>query len=577
MRQKCKKIINSLETKLICIICLVLIPINLLLLYTSNRMILNVQRELVQSYEDELAIYMTRIDDDLMNVDKQVKMLMGENWSALSENSKEQELTRYQFWKKLQDAREDLELTDAAYLKTNWDDWAVVTYDVNVMDYTAAEQLKAFLTEHDMEAYHPYQFEVVDDGTDRYLVDNINYFDYSFGFLIKPDTILDGIRSMNGFSGEHFYLTDKDGRVVSEDTRLSFQLGKTQQNVIIDGTEEKYMVISCPSSVADYYLVRVIPYEQIRAAIPQLERVIQIFGFLCLLLIPVMIIAIRALVLKPLNELKKGMHEVENENLDYRLAEEESSSEFKHINHVFNSMVSQINDLKIEAYETDIEKLKMETTNLRLQINPHMLLNSLNMIYSLAQSKNYDVITQYTMSLVQYFRYSLRSNDELVPLGSEMQFVKNYLDIQKIRFPGTFTHVYEMDEDLDDVLIPPLLIQNFVENSIKYALKMGEVIEIIVIAKNDGEKMSISILDTGNGIRPEVLEKLRRGEKVEDNIGTHIGIWNCRRRLKIFYGEDAEMTISSAVGEGTQVWMKLPIVRRGEDGGEEHEFINRGR
>ena len=57
----------------------------------------------------------------------------------------------------------------------------------------------------------------------------------------------------------------------------------------------------------------------------------------------------------------------------------------------------------------------------------------------------------------------------------------------------------------------------------------------------------------------------------------HIGIWNCRKRLKIFYGEDAEMTISSAVGEGPQVWMKLPIIRRGEDGGEEHEFINRGR
>lgn len=576
MKHKYKKILNSLQTKLIFIICLVLVPINLLLIYASNRMILNVQRELVQSYENELAIYMTRIDDDLMNIDKQIKTLMGENWSALSENSKEKELTRYQFWKKLQEARGDLELADAAYLKTNWDDWTVITYDGGVISYTDEENLKQFLEKQDMEAYHPYQFEVVNDGMNRYLVDNVNYSDYSFGFLIHSDTILKGIRSMSSFPGEHFYLTDKNGTIVSEDLDFSIELGNAQQNVIIDGETQKYMVISYPSAVADYYLVRVIPYEQIRAAIPQLERVIQTFGFLCLLLIPVMIIAIRTMVIKPLNKLKKGMHEVENENLDYRLAEEDSSSEFKHINHVFNSMVSQISDLKIEAYETDIEKLKMETTNLRLQINPHLLLNSLNMIYSLAQSKNYDVITKYTMSLVQYFRYSLRSNDELVPLGAELQFVKNYLDIQKIRFPGTFTHVYEMDEDLDDALIPPLLIQNFVENSIKYALKMGEEIEIIVIAKNDGEKMSISILDTGNGIKPEVLEQLRRGEKIEDNIGTHIGIWNCRKRLKLFYGEDTEMTISSAVGEGTQVWMKLPIVRKNKDRGEEHEFINRG-
>lgn len=568
--KKIRAWINSLGTKLILIICVVLVPSNLLLLYTSNRMVNNVQRELASSYEDELAIYMTRIDDGLSDIDRQVQNLMGENWSELSADSDEKELTRFFFWKKLQDAREEMELADVAYLKTNWDNRAVLTYDVETISYLDSEELKEYLTTQDMEAYHPYQFEVVDDGRNRYLMDNINFYEYSFGVLVSTDTILDGIRNMTGFEGEHFFLADAYGEIVSEDTDINLDLEKNQQKLTFEGKEENYLVISYPSTVTDYYLVRIIPSTEIRNAIPQIERGLQLFGFLCLLLIPIMLVAIRRLVLYPMSALKKGMLEVEKENLEFRLVEGKSSSEFKHINHVFNNMVSQINDLKIEAYEKNIEKLKIETTNLKLQINPHLLLNSLNMIYSLAQSKNYDVITAYTMSLVQYFRYSLRSNDELVALGSEMQFVKNYLDIQKIRFPGTFTHVYEMDEELEDVLIPPLMIQNFVENSIKYALKMGEVIEIIVIVKKEREKMAISILDTGNGITPEILKKIKNGEKIEGRLGTHIGIWNIRKRLRIFYGVEAEMTISSAEGEGTQVWIRLPLRYRKGSNEEKH-------
>lgn len=272
-----------------------------------------------------------------------------------------------------------------------------------------------------------------------------------------------------------------------------------------------------------------------------------------------MLISIRRLVLKPLHLLDYGMRQIENENLEYRLDEENNSSEFRHMNRVFNSMVGQINELKIEAYEQDIEKLEIETMNLKLQINPHLLLNSLNMIYSLSQSQNYECIQSYTLNLVQYFRYSLRQNDIFVTIHAELEFIKSYLEIQKIRFPNAFTSIYDIDEDLYDTLIPPLIVQNFVENSIKCALKMGEMIEIIIIIKADGEKLSISICDTGNGIKPEILEKLRNGEIVEDRIGKHIGIWNCRRRLHVFYGRDVEMTISSAEGEGTQVWMQFPL------------------
>ncbi|OYO41028.1 hypothetical protein CG709_21355 [Lachnotalea glycerini] len=163
---------------------------------------------------------------------------------------------------------------------------------------------------------------------------------------------------------------------------------------------------------------------------------------------------------------------------------------------------------------------------------------------------------------MEYFRYTLRNANDLVTLKEEIHFVKNYLEIQKIRFPEKFTCVYDIDEGISELLILPLIIENFVENSIKYALKMDDLIEIILIIKSDGNKMSISICDTGCGMSEDRLQQLKDGVIIHDRIGKHIGIWNCRRRLNLYYGEEAVLSISSSEGYGTQVWMEFPVVRR---------------
>jgi sensor histidine kinase YesM len=181
-----------------------------------------------------------------------------------------------------------------------------------------------------------------------------------------------------------------------------------------------------------------------------MERGIQIFSIASILLIPLMLFGIRRLVLRPLNALDKGMRELEGENLEYRLSEESSTVEFRRLNHVFNAMAARIKHAKIEGYEHHIEQLKTETVNLRLQINPHLLLNSLNMIYSLAQSRNHEVICTYALNLMGYFRYSLK-NDTLVRIREEMGFIHHYLEIQKIRFPEAFVSVY----DIGPVFDPP--------------------------------------------------------------------------------------------------------------------------
>ena len=140
-----------------------------------------------------------------------------------------------------------------------------------------------------------------------------------------------------------------------------------------------------------------------------------------------------------------------------------------------------------------------------------------------------------------------------------MNFVTNFMEIQKMRFPDSFTSVYDVDEEAQNVEIPCLLIENFVENSIKYGLVLGKTIEILINIHVRGEHLDISICDTGNGMDEEKAAALQRGEAVTDERGKHIGIWNCLHRLRLYYGDDAEFRITSRTGEGTQVWISLPL------------------
>ena len=102
------------------------------------------------------------------------------------------------------------------------------------------------------------------------------------------------------------------------------------------------------------------------------------------------------------------------------------------------------------------------------------------------------------------------------------------------------------------------MIENFVENAIKYALVLDSEIEILINVRLEEDMLCISVCDTGRGMEPDVLAKLEKGEILEDKVGRHIGIWNCRKRMKLYYGENYELKLTSRLGEGTQVWIRIP-------------------
>ena len=285
-------------------------------------------------------------------------------------------------------------------------------------------------------------------------------------------------------------------------------------------------------------------------------------ALLTIVISPILFGRLKKDVLDPMETMNRALSEFQKDR-SYRIPQQTLavSDDFHRLFDHFNGMAAEVQ----AGYEKDVKLLESEMDNLRLQVNPHMLLNSYNMIYALAESRDYETIQDYALCLADYFRYVLRRGQQMVTVRQELEFVENFIRIQRIRFPDRFSYVYQAEEDCMNALIPPLLIENFVENATKYALDPKAPIEIVVSVHREEteegeERLHIAVMDTGSGIRPEILEKLQKKEPYIDEAGQkHIGIYNCLRRVELFYGDRGDIHFSSAVGGGTQVYLIIPF------------------
>jgi two-component system sensor histidine kinase YesM len=251
------------------------------------------------------------------------------------------------------------------------------------------------------------------------------------------------------------------------------------------------------------------------------------------------------------------MKRVRSGDWSSRVSLPKAPDEFVQLGDAFNSMMTEIEELRVNVFEEQLHKQREELQRLQLQVNPHFFLNALNIVYNLAKVKNYELILEMTMSLIHYFRFMFRSNTSLVKLKDELEHTKNYLRIQSLRFPGRLSWTVDAPDYLSDTPIPPLVIQSFVENSIKHAMTMEEQVIISVRIRfadeDSGSRLRIRIEDTGPGFDDKVLEELQAGRSVENDRGERTGIWNVQRRLRLMYRNDAFVTFNQRAETGGAV------------------------
>jgi two-component system sensor histidine kinase YesM len=150
----------------------------------------------------------------------------------------------------------------------------------------------------------------------------------------------------------------------------------------------------------------------------------------------------------------------------------------------------------------------------------------------------------------------------MVLIRDELEHIRNYLRIQELRFPNRFTYKINVPELLLDTFMPPLMIQTFVENTIKYGVSMETPIELLIdislVNEVKDSYIKINIEDTGKGFTEEMLMELNAGKMVIDDKGTHIGVWNVKRRLELLYLGNASVRFYNKNPQGAVVEINLP-------------------
>ncbi len=323
---------------------------------------------------------------------------------------------------------------------------------------------------------------------------------------------------------------------------------------------EKGNVLTFDQKLAqtDVYLTAVLADSRLYRS--STYMLIMIFCIVCLVLLIVFVELFmqNKIVFEPLEQLRQAMERFSNGDMEVRLPPYPGNKQIGRLHQTFNEMTEQIVNLKVSVYEKELEKQKIKSNYLRVQIQPHFYANVLNLIYGMAQIGEYAGIQKLSRATAEYFRYLLGERGTLVPLSEELRGLKSLVEIEKIRYGDRVSIQIEAEKGLESQLILPLLIQTFVENSVKHNVTLVPVLEVHARIYREDGMLKICVEDNGVGFSPEILERIQKHENISTN-GEHIGITNVQERIGMFYGQKAELKIESCKGR-TVVNISLPEV-----------------
>lgn len=245
----------------------------------------------------------------------------------------------------------------------------------------------------------------------------------------------------------------------------------------------------------------------------------------------------------------------------------DGTDEIGQLSNQFNEMVDNLRGMIDQVIETNRQKNQIEVNQnemkfkmLASQINPHFLFNTLESIRMKAHIEGEKEIADVVKQLGQIIRKSLDTQGKPVPLKDEMELVRTYLDIQTFRYGDRLNYQLNIAPDTKEMLIQPLTIQPIVENAVYHGLEAKDTGgEVIISSYLEHNRVILSVLDNGVGITDERLKQIDAMlEEKETNGQNRIGLRNVHQRLKLMYGADAGLNISSQEGKGTHIQFSIP-------------------
>lgn len=233
-----------------------------------------------------------------------------------------------------------------------------------------------------------------------------------------------------------------------------------------------------------------------------------------------------------------------------------------------NGLFEQFRKITLHLRETnrhneELRELRrqMEVKQLEEQFNPHFVFNVMETVrYQIGEDPQ--AASEMLQSFAMLMRYSINTGNTEIQLESDVEYVNDYLLIQKVRYNNCLNYEFRIPDELMECRVPKLLLQPLVENSIKHGFRQDRTLHIRIEAKRIGQDISISVSDNGKGMKAEQLDEIIKSLYLKQNDPqiTHIGLYNVHRILGLLYGEKYGISVQSEWDKGTMVTIKIPYV-----------------
>lgn len=326
----------------------------------------------------------------------------------------------------------------------------------------------------------------------------------------------------------------------------------------------KWIFSHIQSSVTGWHVLVIQPRD---ALVNQLNRIKWSTSFiagLALILSLFVSWSIAVVITRPIKRILTSMKKLQIGDFTQQVSVV-SRDELGQLGSGYNIMVQRIKELVQDVYAFEIRQYQAELKVLQSQINPHFLYNTLNTIAWSAEKNNDRHVAEMIYSLSSIFKISLSEGRDIISLEKELQLAEHYLFLQKMRYPDKLSYEIDIAPELLEFHMPKLLVQPLVENAVVHGIEplSGDAghIHIAVSQSEDAAFVEIEVTDNGVGISEELL-RLLNGKLEWNDMGAHPGehfaLINIKNRLRLFYGETADLNIQSLADSGTRVRMTLP-------------------
>jgi two-component system sensor histidine kinase YesM len=391
--------------------------------------------------------------------------------------------------------------------------------------------------------------------------------------IVKVDLTEMGFKSLldsTNYNGKsQIYISDRNGDVIYPIDGMDMVSSLSWKEI---NNSKEQISAKVSSEFTGMQVTGFIPKSEVTAGARKLVRSTIIVSVISMLVAYLLAVVASSRLVKPIRHLQKKMKKVQMGDFGER-AEVASHDEIGHLTGGFNMMVTEIERLIKEVYESKLREKDAQLSTLESQINPHFIYNTLESINLMALESNHPKLSSVVVSLGRLLRFTVDKDERLVYLKDELLFVESYIQIQSYRLGGQLQMELDVDMGHEEYLVPKLILQPLIENVIEHAMEEDPVI-VRIATYLEEDHFVITVSDDGKGISEERMRQVEAHIYKESNEhGARDGfgfkkkgfaLRNVHWRIRLLFGPEYGLFLDKTDRQGTHFIVKIPLQWEGE-------------